>query len=1116
MIAQNSLIRRAVTRSAIFIIFIVFCFASVAVVEEVSHAQRRITVRGGKSNVTKSSQTTKRNQQEKEREREARRRAAQGKGPLRKGSDGEIIGVPSVGEIGIQKSTAELMSEQAANKKLLRRPRLVPEREIPNRRERPQDPKSLPLASSPNNISPNQLAASVRGPREAAPAAAAPQTLSTNFNAVTGPTETGAFPPDTMGAVGPSQFFVFLNGRLRTFTKAGAADGVINVDPDVFFSSVMTPPPAPLAINFTSDPQVRYDRLTARWFLLIIDVPSANDIGDKPNRILIAVSDAASAGVITGGTVWTFYFVQQNTVGGGDTGGFCDYPSLGVDANALYTGCDEFDAALGGFNNTTAFVIQKSSVLSGGPVVTTAFRDLIGTDGPFEPRGVDNVNPASTEGYFIGASAAAFGRLIVRRVANPGGVPTMSANVSITVAATSFPRSVDHLGDTGGTAGNVDALDDRLMQAHIRNGRLWTSHSISVTSTGAASGTDAQRRDAVRWYELVVPPGAGAITVNQSGTIFDSAATLVAARQYFIPSITVSGQGHAALGYTTGGTPFRLDAATNGRLIGDALGTLGAVNIYTASSTAYNPPADPGPTRRWGDYSFVSLDPLDDMTMWTIQQYCNGTNTYGTRVVKLLAPPPATPTTAAPANVAAGQASVNVVITGTSVSGSGFFDPGANLAAPALPFTHIAASVTGGVTVNSVTFTDATHVTLDLNTTAASPGPKDVTITNPDGQNATGIGVLNVGAAVVPTAGQVLISEFRFRGTGGAADEYVELYNNLDNPADISGFSLHALTAAGAQNLRFIVPGALGSSTTVIPARGHFLITGASYSLPDASNGALTTGIVDGSSVGFFAGATPTAGTRIDSAGFDTRDALFFEGTPITPSGAGTGGIIVNGEYAFVRKMTTASGGIPQDTGNNQSDFAFVSTDGGIYSTRQSTLGAPGPENLASPIVRNTLGFALLDPSLASSSSPNRVRNLTPHGCNGGAAPSNCTFGTMTVRRSFTNNTAAPITRLRFRIVDVTTFPSPSGGVAELRALDSGSAVVTVNSLPVTVEGTSIETPPAQTLGGGQNSSYARSLVAGTIINTAIAPGQTVHIQFVLGVQNSGSFRFLVNLEALP
>ncbi len=118
----------------------------------------------------------------------------------------------------------------------------------------------------------------------------------------------------------------------------------------------------------------------------------------------------------------------------------------------------------------------------------------------------------------------------------------------------------------------------------------------------------------------------------------------------------VSGQGHAALGCSIAGTSERINAFTTGRLAGDTLGTLrdgpgGSTLLgYTASSTAYNPPSDPGGGggRRWGDYSYTSLDPCDDMTIWTIQEYCNGTNTYGVRAVKLLAPPPATPSMSTP------------------------------------------------------------------------------------------------------------------------------------------------------------------------------------------------------------------------------------------------------------------------------------------------------------------------------------------------------------------------------------------------------------------------------------------------------------------------------------
>jgi hypothetical protein len=129
------------------------------------------------------------------------------------------------------------------------------------------------------------------------------------------------------------------------------------------------------------------------------------------------------------------------------------------------------------------------------------------------------------------------------------------------------------------------------------------------------------------------------------------------------------------------------------------------------------------------------------MTMWTIQEFCNANNSWGVRVVRLLAPPPATPSSAS-SSVPAGQSSVDVTITGTSASGSGFYDPG-----PGTGFTHISATVSGGVVVNSATFNTPTSVTLNLNTTGASPGAKDVTITNPDGQFATGSGILTVTSA---------------------------------------------------------------------------------------------------------------------------------------------------------------------------------------------------------------------------------------------------------------------------------------------------------------------------------------------------------------------------------
>ena len=682
-------------------------------------------------------------------------------------------------------------------------------------------PRELEVSRPMPHSAPSEARALAQWPpppgRQAPAEPSAPQTVDLTFDGVTGPTDTGAFPPDTMGAVGPTQFLVFVNGRIRTFNKStGVADGVTNVDADVFFASVLTTPGANEVV-FTSDPNVRYDRLTGRWFLTIIDVPLNTNTGlARANRVLIAVSDAASSNALTAGTTWTFY--QFNGDGAGTR--FTDYPSLGIDAMALYIGANMFSATTGGFSNSRALIIPKAPFLTASAITIFAANNLISTSGafpgPFAPRGVDNPDPSNTgntaTGYFIGTDFGSYNKLTLRRVTNPGAVsgsPTITGNIQVTTPLTTnydfnTLQPVPHLGnavvaDTDGNGypdGNLDSLDDRLYAAVMRNGRLWTAHNIGVNSSGAATNNAASNtanndRIAARWYELE-NLGTATPTVRQSGTLFDNAAANP--RHYWIPSIAVSGQGHAAIGTSIAGNNERVNAFTTGRLAGDTLGTMsdgspGTPAGYTATTFAYNPPGDPGGAgagRRWGDYSFVSLDPLDDMTLWTIQEYTNGLNTYGVRAAKLLAPPPADPTGASPSTISPGIPSINVTITGTVVSGSGFYDPGADLASPALPFNHVSASVTGGITVNSVTYTSPTSVTLDVSTVGASAGPQDVTITNPDGQSKTGTGLITIAGPTSVRAARV--------STAGARQGVVIRWRT-GTEAGVAGFNVYRGTA---------------------------------------------------------------------------------------------------------------------------------------------------------------------------------------------------------------------------------------------------------------------------------------------------------------------------------
>jgi hypothetical protein len=377
-----------------------------------------------------------------------------------------------------------------------------------------------------------------------------------------------------------------------------------------------------------------------------------------------------------------------------------------------------------------------------------------------------------------------------------------------------------------------------------------------------------------------------------------------------------------------------------------------------------------------------------------------------------------------------------------------------------------------------------------------------------------------------PAGGSLIISEFRLRGPSGANDEFIELYNNGGADLTVAGGGTGFAVAASNGVARCIVP-----NGTVIPNRGHYLcVNSVAYSLASypAGNGTTATGdatyttdIPDNAGIAVFntsVAADFTLANRLDAVGSTSEaNTLYKEGTgypALTPFSI---------DYAFYRDNCGKSGSIttlgpcpistPKDTNNNAADFIFVDTNGTSAGAGQR-LGAPGPENLSSPIQRNaSFAVDLLDPCVASSSPPNRVRDFTSDPAN------NSTFGTLDIRRTVTNSTGANVTRLRWRVIDITTFPAPSG-IADLRPRTSTAVVVTVDRAPcgsgtsnVTVQGTTLEQPPSQPNGGGFNS----SLSSGTVtLATPLANGSTIDVRFLLGLQQTGTFKFFVNVEALP
>jgi hypothetical protein len=324
-------------------------------------------------------------------------------------------------------------------------------------------------------------------------------------------------------------------------------------------------------------------------------------------------------------------------------------------------------------------------------------------------------------------------------------------------------------------------------------------------------------------------------------------------------------------------------------------------------------------------------------------------------------------------------------------------------------------------------------------------------------------------------------------------------------------------------------------AATVIPARGHFLFTGSAYSLSNyggtnAAQGdaSLTADIEANRNLALFSttnvGALSTA-DRFDAVGFGANNdnvcGLMREGTN---QPALTTNLSLLGEHSYFRQICgfqigCPSPGRPRDSNNNLADFIFADTFGTATSAGQR-LGSPGPENLTSPIKRDpAVNLVFLDATVSDASAPNRDRNSTSDSANASL------FGTMTIRRRVVNQTGGTVTRLRFRVIEMTTHPS--GPLADLRLRSSSDQVIgSINdpntcastgtpgtpSCTVTVKGLTLEQPPnvPAANGGGLNTTVTLPLPGG------LPDGQSINVNFLLGVQKTGQFRFYVVIEALP
>src|SRR5262249_18168312 len=164
-----------------------------------------------------------------------------------------------------------------------------------------------------------------------------------------------------------------------------------------------------------------------------------------------------------------------------------------------------------------------------------------------------------------------------------------------------------------GTDQRLDSLGDRLMyRLAYRN---FGDHESLVVNHSIVAGSSV----GVRWYELrQTPPGAGGFGVYQQGTFAPDAS------DRWMGSIAMDRAGDIALGYSVSSSAMHPSIAYTVHVPGtDALGTMQAETVIVTGTGSQM-----GGLNRWGDYSSMSIDPVDDCTFWYTTEYLTSDGSF--------------------------------------------------------------------------------------------------------------------------------------------------------------------------------------------------------------------------------------------------------------------------------------------------------------------------------------------------------------------------------------------------------------------------------------------------------------------------------------------------------
>jgi len=563
-------------------------------------------------------------------------------------------------------------------------------------------------------------------------------------------TVTGA-PPDTEGTVGSTQYVQWVNTSFAVFNKT---TGTLIAGPTAG-KTLWSGFGGGCQNNNDGDPIVLYDKAAQRWIF------SQFSVSTMPFLQCIAVSTTSDA---TG--TYNRYSFQYNNLD--------DYPKMGVWSDAYYETFNMF----GGTGNNTfvgadVCAYDRAAMLAGTAATQICFQQGTSVAGLL-PSDIDGSTPppAGSPNFMVDFGNNSLNLFKFHVDFTMPANSTFTGPTVIPVAAFNPVCGGGTCVPQPGTTQPLDSLADRLMyRLAYRN---FGTHESLVVNHSVVAGSGG----GVRWYEIQNPSGTPAVA-QQSTFAPDSS-------YRWMGSIAMDKAGDMALGYSvSNGSSVFPSIAFTGRVATDPASTMEAeVGVVSGGGSQVGNSSGSAVTR-WGDYSAMQIDPVDDCTFWYTQEYIKATGVFNwnTRIASFSFPN-CTATATFPLTItAAGTGSGTVTSTPAGINCPGTctanFASGTSVILTETPttgstFTGWSGACTGtgscAVTMSAaqaVTATFTAPVTFPLSVTMAGSGSGTVTST-PIGINCPGTCSANFGSGASVTLAASAAAGSTFAGWSGA------------------------------------------------------------------------------------------------------------------------------------------------------------------------------------------------------------------------------------------------------------------------------------------------------------------------------------------------------------